>query len=301
MAFKIKLVLPNKEKTILVNELSYKLYRDLVKGLHEASSDNIVIQTNLILKEVLTGIDVEQLTLEDKLYVLLQIREICVNPDLKLKGTCEVSGKPFDWTTEIKTITKNIKPLEYSFKEKNIEGLFNCIVVRDEIDYLKEPDCLFTELITRLKILKLNEEVIDLNVSFRERKIILEALPGFVLKKLLKHLENYLKKLNEITLLEVKSPFTNEIILLYTGQLNTNIVNEFIRYLFLENLDSVYKSFYNVVKHCQFSPQYLDGITPAEIQVYWSYFVEEVTKNNKPKPSASPLKLPSQNNELGFN
>lgn len=300
MAFKIKLVLPSKRNTILVNELNYKLYRDLVKGLHEADSNNIVIQTNLILKEVLTNIDIEQLTLEDKLYILLQIREICVNPDLKLKGTCEVSGKPFDWATEIKTITEKIKSFNYNFKEKNVEGTFGGMLVADELFYLKEPECLFTELIARLKALRINEEDIDLKVNFNERKAILEILPGFILKKLTKHLETYLKELNKTILLEVKSPFTEEVILCYTGQLNTNIVNEFVKYLFLENLNNVYKSFYNIVKHCQFNPQYLDSITPAEIQVYWSYFVEELAENNKPRAS-SPLKLPTQNSELGFN
>lgn len=300
MAFKIKLVLPNKKDTILVNELNYKLYRDLVKGLHEADSNNIVIQTNLVLKEVLPDLDIQQLTLEDKLYILLQIREICVNPDLKLKGTCEVSGKPFDWITEIKTITEKIKFLEYTFKEKNIEGVFGGIFVRDELSYLKEPECLFTELVARLKVLKINEESINLKVSFDERKAILEMLPGFVLKKITKHIENYLKELNKTILLEVKSPFTNEVILYYTSQLNTNTVNDFVKYLFLENLNNVYKSFYNIVKHCQFNPQYLDSITPAEMQVYWSYFVAEITENNKQK-APSPLKLPTQNSELGFN
>ncbi len=301
MAFKIKLVLPSTSETILVNELLYKTYRSLIKGLHENNTTNINSQINLILSELVPDLNIKKITLEDKLCIFLTAREICVNPDLKLKGNCEETNKPFNWTTEIRLIIENLRKIntKHYFQETNIEGCFTGIWLDDELDYNKEVESLFTELIARIKSLKIDGVNIDLNLPFAERKAVLELLPGSILKTLIKHLQNYLTELNNINLLEVKSPFTDKVLLRYTGQLTAKDVNDFIKYLYLENLNNVYKSFYNVVKHCQFSPEYIDNITPAEMQVYWSYFISEVSNNNKPKTTTSNA-LP-QTDELGFN
>jgi hypothetical protein len=301
MSFKIKLTLPSTSESVLVNELQYKFYRSLVKGLHETNTSNINLQINLILKELIPNIDIKKLTLEDKLAVYLAVREICVNPDLKLKGTCEETAKPFNWITEVKSITENLKKinLNYSFKELNVEGSFTGIAINHEIDYMNEPESLFTELITLINYLKIENIHVELNTSFKERKSILELLPGSILKTLIKHLQNYLTELDSITLLEVKSPYTNKVLLRYTGQLTVTETNNFIKYLYLENLNNIYRSFYNVVKRCQFTPEYLDSITPAEMQVYWSYFITDLADNGKTKNTTSNA-LP-QTDELGFN
>lgn len=76
MAFKIKLVLPSTSETILVNELLYKTYRSLIKGLHENNTTNINSQINLILSELVPDLNIKKITLEDKLCIFLTAREI---------------------------------------------------------------------------------------------------------------------------------------------------------------------------------------------------------------------------------
>ena len=53
---------------------------------------------------------------------------------------------------------------------------------------------------------------------------------------------------------------------------------------------------YNVVTHCKFSAEYVDSITPAEIQVYWNYFLEENKKNTNTKNNPKT----EHNTEFGF-
>ena len=88
------------------------------------------------------------------------------------------------------------------------------------------------------------------------------------------------------------------------GDLTPSSLNELLEYLFTEELNNVYKAMYNMVTHCKFSAEYIDSITPAEIQVYWGYYMEDSKRKNQNSnnSSSSPgFNAPSSpNRELGF-
>jgi hypothetical protein len=60
-----------------------------------------------------------------------------------------------------------------------------------------------------------------------------------------------------------------------------------------------------MVKYCQFAPSYIDSITPAEIQVYWNYYMQDNQNEERAREQAPAASLninPTQtpNSEFGF-
>jgi hypothetical protein len=307
MAYKIKCWLPSKNEYVLVKEISFGLYRDLIKSLHGASNEDVLLQTNLVLKELVQ--DIDELTVEDKLSILLAAREICISPDITLKGTCPDTDKPFNWSIEVRELLTRISKLNLNTKfndlNANVKGSFTGIKLRDELHYSKEPESLYAELVARIDTLQVESTKLDLKGTYLEKKELIEQLPASVLSTLTKALQHHLEALTTVTLLDIKSPHTGNTILYYNGRLNQDTISQIIKYLFIEDLTNVYRSFYNMVKYCQFAPAYLDIITPAEIQVYWSYYMQDSQNEeraNEQPPSASLNINNSQtpNSEFGF-
>ena len=56
-----------------------------------------------------------------------------------------------------------------------------------------------------------------------------------------------------------------------------------------------------MVNYAKFSPEYVDSITPVEMQVYWMYYLEDREKEIKgSNTSSGGFVLPANNNEFGF-
>lgn len=302
--FKLKVFLPSLQKHIFVKELSYKFYRDLVKSLYVEDEIKTVEQFNLVLEEIAPEIISSGATLLDKLAVFLQIREICVSPDLTLNCTC-TTDRPFEYKvnlSETRELLNTIPTsLKITYKEIKLE-INTFLKVSDEIILNKnfgEKEILASK-INKIKIL---QNTIDVNnFSLQEKINLINNLPHNYLNYILPLVQNHYKELNKINLIEIKSPFNGSVIYKLTGGMTAKELNEFLNLLYTEDLNNVYRAFYNMVKHCKFSPEYVDRISPAELQVYWSYWAEENNKKeNTNSASSGILPMPSsQSAEFGF-
>lgn len=304
--FKLKVFLPSLQKHIFVKELSYKFYRDLVKSLYVEDEIKTVEQFNLILEEIAPELISSEATLLDKLAVFLQIREICVSPDLSLNCTC-TTEKPFEYKinlSETRELLNNIPTvLNLNYKDLKIE--FNTFLkISDEIILSKSTN--ETEILaSKINKIKILQKTINVNsFSLQEKINLLNELPYDHLNYIEKNVMLFYKELEKIVLIEIKSPFNEDVIFKLTGNMSNKDLNNFLKLLYTEDLNNVYRAFYNMVKHCKFSPEYVDRISPAELQVYWSYWAEENNKKeNNDSTSMSDAMLPvqsSQSAEFGF-
>jgi len=306
MPFKLNAYLPSKKQEVQIGELYYKQYRELVKSLYNTDKKETIQQYNSILQDLCSDIKDIDITIEDKLSLLLTIRNYCVSPDLKLK--CTLPDKTtFNYTIPVDTIITKVKNINKSGKVTvdDIAVEYSSYKVRDEHVFLSNNKDILVVLASYIDNIKTD----TLNVDFKdfplnERTMIINSLPQSVVNELIKSIVAKEEELNLIDLILVKDPTNDKTLLRLSCSVTFEVLQKMIEFLFTENLNNIYRTLYNAVKHLDFTPEYVDSITPVEIQVYWMYFMQdkaEAAKNNTQNPSPGfnpPTSTP--NSELGF-
>lgn len=304
--FKLKVYLPSLQKFVFVKELDYKTYRNLVKSLYADDEIKTIEQFNLILDNIAPNIIQENATLLDKLAVFLLVREVCVSPDLIFNCTCGTTGTSFQHRVNLTDVRKAIENLPtkicINYKEVEIE-LNSFIKVSEEIVFKTSPNKI-EEIAARLNKLKINNNPVNVaSYTLSEKIAVINRLPHDYLQSVFDQLYKFYLDLESKDILHIRSPFTNETVYRISGSFEKKDLNEFLKLLFTEDLNNVYRAFYNMVTHCKFTPEYIDNISPAEIQVYWSYWIEENSKKKEStsSPNQNHALMPTtQNSDFGF-
>ena len=296
MSFTFRVNLYRKNSTVWVREMTYKQYKNIVKSLYEENSISFIGQTNSILQDLFVDKTLySTLTVVDKLLALLQIRAICVDPDLKLKIKCEKTNKDFEYPILIDSLVKKfvyrdcIKQIEHN----NLIVTFSLPKAKDEINFLdldREQKYLHL-LVSSIDSIVYKEELCNFeNLSWEQRKNITNRFPVHFTNDIIKNIIDTEETLNNNILIEAKSPYTNEPALLLPLSANIDTLLQFAKFLFTIDLGSVYITTYNLVTRGRFTGEYLDSITPVEVQVYLGYCQKQVEQeagedNKKEIPS----------------
>lgn len=306
MPFKLKAYLPSQQRNVLIKELCYRQYRDLVKSLHSTDKEETIQQYNSVLEDLCPDIAGIDITWEDKLSLLLTVRNYCVSPDLKLKVT-NTDNSIFNFSTSLDKVINTVKAINKSriLTLKDITIEYSSYKVRDEYDFNgnnKDIPIILASYIDNIVIKDTSINFKDYNLQ--ERIKIVKELPYWIITKLYKdiiNLENYYEGLDLIT---IRKPFEKEIYFRVSQNITYDTLQLLISYLFTENLTNIYKAFYNIVKYAGFDAEYIDTITPVEMQVYWMYFLESQKKTETAPTPSGGLNLPAPsgtpNTELGF-
>jgi len=144
------------------------------------------------------------------------------------------------------------------------------------------------------------EEFKDLTLD--ERLKIVTQLPYFISDKIYKAIMTKEDEYNLQDFLVVKDPLTDEIVLRISKNITFEVMQKAIEYLFTEDLGNIYRAFYNMVNYAGFDANYVDTITPVEMQVYWMYFMQdrEESSSNSNRTQGAALPQSTLNTELGF-
>jgi len=306
MSFKLNAYLPSKKQEVLISELRYKQYRDLVKSLHNTDKKETILQYNSILRDLCPDIAEQDITFEDKLSLLLVIRNYCVSPDLKLKCNLQ-NGASYSFTIPVENILNKVKSINKSgiVVSNGIIIQYSSYKIRDEHVFLNNNKDTFVNLASIIDSIKIEETVVifkDLTLEARVK--IIQELPLAVVKTVMESVEKTNRSYDSELLL-IKDPNTDGIILKFSCNITFEILQKMVEFLYTESLNNIYKTIYNVVKYLGFSAEYADNITPIELQVYWMYFLQDNAKqqeqNNTTRPSGG-LNMPAStpNSELGF-
>jgi T4 bacteriophage base plate protein len=306
MPFKLNAYLPSKQTEVQIKELYYKQYRELVKSLYNTDKKETIQQYNSILQDLCSDIVDKDITFEDKLSLLLTIRNYCISPDLRLKGTLS-DGGTFNYSITVEELIKKVKNINKStsLQYNNITIEMSSYKIRDEHIFLSNNKDIFVVLASYIDTIKVeNELVIFKDLTMDERLRVVESLPYALVTDLTKVIENKENEYEVFDLLSVPNPVTKQPVLRLSCNITYEVLQKCIELLFTENLNNVYRAFYNMIKFAGFDPNYIDKITPVELQVYWMYYMQDIQKVESEKSAntkSGGLNMPmTPNTELGF-
>jgi len=305
MPFKLNAYLPSLQAEVQIKELYYKQYRELVKSLYNTDKKETIQQYNSILQDLCSDILDKDITFEDKLSLLLTVRNYCVSPDLNLK--CTLPGNnTFTYTTTVETLLQLIKTINKSstLEWNGISVSFSSYKARDEHVFLSNNNDIFVVLASYIDSIKINNEtVIFKDFTLENRLQIVYSLPHALCNQVYQNILTIEEKYEEEDLLVIVNPANKEPVLRMSKNITCQSMQKLIEYNFTENLNNIYRAFYNMVRYAGFSPEYIDTITPVEMQVYWMYYAQDNEKTSENKNDTGGLNLPaggSLNSELGF-
>ena len=306
MAFTLNAYLPSKKCEVQIKELYYKQYRELVKSLYNTDKKETIQQYNSILQELCPSIEKLDITFEDKLSLLLTIRNYCVSPDLKLKGT-DVNKRDFNYSVTVENLIKLIHTVNKSssLSWQGIDITFSSYKARDEHVFLNNNKDIFVILGSCIDTINIEKEIVVFkDLTYEERARVVDSLPLELSNLIHKEITAIENKYELENFLVVKNPITGEAVLRLSKNITFETLQKMIEFIFTEDLNNIYRAFYNMVKFAGFDANYIDNITPVEMQVYWMYYMkdlDEVKSVNKSESSGGlNVNTSASNPEFGF-
>jgi hypothetical protein len=285
---KVKL-LGNKE--IWAKEITFGQYKTIVKSIYNIDDSSFIYHTNLSLQVNLSNEIYSELTVLDKTLILLQLKAVSVEPDFKLKIKCEETKKDFEYTLPIDTLIKSFE-LKDSLRTIDVEGFtieFSLVKAKDE-QYFVEPyitskdheQYFFNTVVSSINSIKYKDQlVLFKDLSWDERVQLVSRLPAKLSSYIINNVSELEKSISINKLVSVRSPYTNKITL--EVPLTTNIPSliRFSKLIFSENLTNLYTLTYNLINKGGFTGDYLDSVTPVEMQVFWIYCQKQMEKESE--------------------
>lgn len=286
MAFKYGIKLPGKNKKIWVKEITSKLYRDLVKSLYNNDTTEFLQHLSYIIEYVYPGIIQEDLNVVDKVIILLHTRSICINPDLKLKAKCPKTDKEFECTVRIEDLIGRLENINYTriVKQDNVEVVHTIAKVKDELQFIDISDERYfsTQLASSIDKITVNDQTLLFkDLTFEERLEIIEKLPLVLAAKIYESISSVESDLSLIKLLTVRSPFTGDYIVDLPVSTDVKTLLEFCKLIFNDDLGNLYRIAFNLINKGNFTPDYVEQITPAEQLLYWNYVIQQNQKEQE--------------------
>jgi hypothetical protein len=272
-------------KKIWVKEVTAKDYKDLVKSLYNNDPTEFLHHLNQVIEHVSPGILQEGLNVIDKVILLLQIRSICISPDLKLKANCTDTKREFEYTVKIEDLISKLENISYNQTVTHEYTIVNHSVIKakDELYFVGlENERYFSyTLASCIDSLSIRDKTVNFKeLEFNDRIKIVDTLPFLITTKIYKSITTVEETLNNIKLLVILSPFTKKHVVNLPVSTNTNVLLDFCKLVFNDDLINLYKLNLSLVSKANFTPDYVDSITPAEQLLYWTLFVQQVEKEN---------------------
>jgi len=170
--YNIEVELPFSKKIIKMREMVTADQKSFLKqtvnlGDQEFIQRKIGVLFNDLLEKVCLDLDLQKMTLQDKLYLLLFIRTRLKNEKTQLEVTCDECNKPIRFTYDLTRFNNKIKELANKIKiPKTVkihgtEMIINSIVLREEIqsdellsnnEWVKKEEIGISELSNMLRV-----------------------------------------------------------------------------------------------------------------------------------------------------
>jgi len=308
MRFAQKIKLLN-GKDVWVKEITLGQYKTLVKSIYSEDDESFIYHSNVIIQENLNSDNYSEISVIDKVLILLQLKAISVEPDLKLKIKCEETKREFEHVAPIDSLIKGLVLTDCS-KKVYIDDFIidtSLIKAKDEHVFLEKTlsstdieKLFFYTVVSSIDKVTYKNKTIDFtNIAWDERVQIISRLPSKLSASIIDNIKEVEKTISQNKLLSVLSPYTNKIAL--ELPLTTNIASliRFIKLVYTENLTNLYTISYNLINRAGFSGDYLDSITPVESQVYWIYCQKQMQKESEQENSNEKgINLPRSRSEF---
>ena len=260
-------------------EFTNKHYKELVKTL--LNDDKIVIERyiNNIIKELCVDeINVAELTIIDKLYILLCIRSYNISPKITLntKTEDEIS---IALTIDINNTLQIIENLQITH---TFEILCDGVTVRGTLPKNTSHQNTLDIVCNCIDTLILKDNTITLtDLTIKQKQDVLNNLPLAILSQITKFLHSQETILSATPVLVFDTnkdlPFEKQI---YLSIFNNSTV-ELIKMLFNTNLRDFYATEYMLFKKFNMPFDAIMNSTPAETNLYFDIIVKDIEQEKQ--------------------
>jgi len=254
-------------RTVNFYELKNKHFFNLLKIIQNQDFKTLNLFFENLLNEIIVDKNIlNELNIIDKIIILLNIRSICISPDIEFENK-----KQFKYAKKI-PISKIYKQLENISATDffNINNELKITFCLPKQLYFSSVDELIQSCIDKIYI---NNEVIELNSqSEYDQQKLLESLPGTVFVKSKEFLDKIENDLNSITLIENDENFNiNKIIFSIVKNTGFGLLAS----LYKDNLLNFYNLIYIFCNKLNISLSEYFNLTPAESTLILSFYLKE--------------------------
>lgn len=234
---------------------------------------------SLISELCVSPIELKDLTVLDKFYIVCALRYNNVGPTLDMSVKLE-DNQFFKHEVQIFDILQILENADITF-ESSLE------VDNTKIDVcipniFTQSSNLFDCVINSVSRVEFSDKIIDMHqYTFQEKQAILDKLPGGIVPHVYTFIQQQEEKLRRVPIIDIHSdvelPFDKTV---YLSLINNSLF-EAIKLLFNFNLRDVYNIEYTLIKKFNFSYGHISKLTPAELQVYFSVIAEDLEKEKE--------------------
>lgn len=300
--YNTEIFLSSINKNINIKSFNTIFQKELCKAFLEDNNKNTNSYINNILS-CITNIDIQDLSILDKLLILLKVRSRSIGNIISLSFKKE--NKKYDIEYSVSDVYSEI--LKIDIKKESINQ--GDILINMYIPRVYDEEHLF-----------FNSEKTDFNyediifffidsISIKDKKFLFKDLTFEQRKKVIsntftvntiKEVKNYILKVTNCI---------NKIILYkdLDNTLNLNIIDgslfDYIKFLFNENLYNIYQSIYILTKHVGLSAEYIENLTPVERDLYLKLLEKEnaeISKANNDGQNNENINIPNNSSLDGL-
>lgn len=279
-SYNTEIFLSSINKTISVKNFNTIFQKELCKAFLEGNNKNTNSYINNVLSSI-TNTDIQDLSIIDKLLVLLKVRSRSVGNVISL--SFKKDNKKYDIEYSVSNIYSEILKIDIkkeSIKQGDISiNMYIPRVYDEELLFFKPDNMNFDYediipfFINNISIKGKNFFFKDL--TFEQRKNIISNT--FTIN-IINQIKDYiLKVINAINKIILYKDLDNT---LYLNILDGSLF-DYITFLFNENLYNIYQSIYILTKHVGLSAEYIENLTPIERDLYLKLLEKENAEISK--------------------
>jgi hypothetical protein len=277
-------------------ELSFKDYRTLVKCLLGEQINTDLLFTNL--NEILLNCIVEnnkqilnKLNYIDYIIFLLLLRCVSIGNEITLNLKNE-KYKNFTFSIDLINNINFIQSIDWdellaptTFTSQSITVKYQLPTISNILLFTNQTeDFIYNSFIKEIQINKIIINFFDL--SQNDQNNILQQLPAKHFGKIIKNIQNILKKLTELnffTTVYDKEVFDVQLPLVP----NIESISFIIKLIFNTDLETLYTNLFALINSSHFTGEYLDSCTPGEFYVYCKKLEHLLKEQNKNTSSST--------------
>lgn len=280
--FKIDVYIPSWRTRHSFNELTNKIYKNILKYI-QTRDDEKLEGCLMDIVQFLGNIPSSKLNKIDLFCILLTLRIVCVGPTIELQFNCNKTRKKYNTTVDLNDVLQ-------TFTDIGEDVLTDITLSEDITIKVGIPERLYADEDKLIDIMTYCVDCIDIKgvshqlttLSQQERHNIINALPGKVFNYLVRYANSIQAKFNKEIILAEKSPHDEDSELHeHKLALYNNSMFNFIRLIFTDNLVGYYEMIYSLSSNTHLPPDYVESLTPAETAIFLSTRRKEVAEQER--------------------
>lgn len=275
--FKLQLYVPSLDIKEYFGELRNKHLLSILKYITNKDYKGLAEYFNYLIYELINNKTLyHNLDSFDKLIILLQLKAININSELKFKINSNNENKLISYNifNEIK------KLIEIKFaktKELKLDDNFLILLSIPSTLYIENFDDVFNNCI---KLVKINDQTFSFDALSNDIKDkIFESISGNYMQEIFKFFEEIDKSCAGIKFLSENS-YINELNALNLNFFNNSIIN-FIELIYSEDLKNIFELMYILTSKVKISLSEFYELIPSESMLMYSLYAKDIKHQNE--------------------